>query len=283
MKMFNQIIIWMGSLLFALSGVSADGASVVSKPEPWQIGFQEAASPTMQRIAEFHDYLLYFLYAIVIVVFILLAWVVIRYRAKKNPNPSKNTHNTLIEVIWTAVPVIILVFIAIPSFRLLNYLNQSVEGVVIEQPQSVTGSVDGEVPPVLTVKTIGYQWYWGYEYSDHDVTYDSYMKDKDEIKKTGGEYLLSVDEPLVLPVNTRIRFIMEAEDVIHSFSVPALGVKTDCIPGHSNETWTYINKPGIYYGNCTELCGKGHAYMPVEVRAVSIEEFNAWVQKRKSE
>lgn len=228
----------------------------------WQLGFQEPASPVKSMLYDFHDLLLIIITAICVFVLGLLIYASWRYRAKKNQTPSKTTHNTLIEIIWTAVPVLILIVIAIPSFRSLYYMNTTPEAE-------------------FTIKAIGYQWYWGYEYPDHQgMAFDSYMIPEKDLKPDQVR-LLSVDNPVVVPVDTNIRLIVTAMDVLHSFAVPALGVKTDAIPGRLNETWFRAEKEGVYYGQCSEICGTGHGYMPIEIRAVSRLEFEQWLENAK--
>ena len=215
----------------------------------------------MREIVAFHDNLLMpIITAITIFVAALLVYVMIRFNAKANPEPSTTTHNVPLEIVWTLVPVLILVIIAIPSFRLL-YL----------------GAVHPE--PELTVKVTGYQWYWGYEYVDNGgVSYMSNMIADKEIDKAKGQVrLLSVDEPLVLPVDTKILFQVTASDVLHAFAMPSFGVKVDAVPGRLNESWAEIEKTGVYYGQCSELCGKNHAFMPIEIHAVSKEDFDKWI------
>lgn len=228
------------------------------------MGFQEAATSSAERIHEFHDMLLVIITGIVLFVLVLLIYVVLRYNKRANKTPSKVTHNVLLEIIWTAVPVIILIIIAIPSFKLL-YKNDRI------------------AEPEMTIKITGYQWYWGYEYPDHDgISFNSYMVPTEELKE-GQKRLLSTDNVLVLPIETDIAILVTANDVIHSWAMPSFGVKIDAVPGQMNETWFRINKPGIYYGQCSELCGKDHAYMPIEVHAVTKEEFEAWLEKAKEE
>jgi cytochrome c oxidase subunit 2 len=230
---------------------------LAAKPEPWGLNFQESASPMADKIHSFHDMLLWIIIAIAIFVLVLLIWVIIRYNHKANPEPKQFTHNVMIEVIWTLVPILILVVIAIPSFRVLYYNDKSHD-------------------PEMTLKIVGYQWYWNYEYPDYgDIAFDSYMIADEDITE-GQERLLSTDTQVVLPINTDIQILTSAGDVIHSWAIPAFGVKLDAIPGRWNETWVNINKPGTYYGQCSELCGKDHAYMPMEIKAVSKEEFKTW-------
>ncbi len=240
--------------------------SFAGAPEPWQMGFQEAASPSAERLGEFHNLLLYITIGIVIFVSLLLAYVLLRFNKKANPEPQQFSHNVLIEVIWTVVPIVILIIIAVPSFKLLYFLDRTAE-------------------PEMTLKVTGYQWYWGYEYPDNDgVNFLSYMIPDDKINKAAGQKrLLSTDNVVVLPVDTNIQILVTAGDVLHSWAVPALGIKLDAVPGRLNETWVRINKPGVYYGQCSELCGKDHSYMPVEIRAISKKEFEKWVKKAKVE
>jgi cytochrome c oxidase subunit II len=239
-------------------------AAVGGQPTAWQLNFQAAASPVAERIEDLHDLLLFITVAISVFVLALLAYVCIRYRADRHPVPSRRTHNTVLEIAWTAIPVLILVVIAIPSFKLLYFMDRAVN-------------------PEMTLKAIGRQWYWSYEYPDHgDFTFDAYMI-ADEDLQEGQLRLFDVDNRVVLPVETDVRLLTTATDVLHSWAVPALGVKLDAVPGKINETWLRINRPGIYYGQCSELCGAYHAFMPVMIEAVSKEEFDAWVQQAQEE
>ena len=215
----------------------------------------------MERINEFHNLLLYVITGISAFVILLLFFILMRFNARANPEPSRTTHNVPLEIIWTVVPVIILVVISVPSLKLLYYGDRTAE-------------------PEMTVKVTGYQWYWGYTYPDHgDLTFNAYMIPDAEIDESKGQKrLLSTDNQLVLPVDTNIQILVTAADVLHSFAVPAFGIKKDAIPGRINETWVRIDREGTYYGQCSELCGKGHAYMPSEIRAVSKEDFAAWLE-----
>ncbi len=245
------------SLILFTTPLFADGY-----PVPWQMTFQEAVSPIMHEVVNFHNLLLWMVFGVSGFVLLLLVYTCWRFRAKKNPTPSNTTHNTLIEIIWTAVPVIILLVIAIPSFKLLY-------------------NTDVDRPMDMTLKVTGYQWYWGYEYPDHDdISFMSYMIPDDQIKP-GQFRLLEVDNRIVLPTNTNIRIIVTGADVIHAFAVPAFGIKKDAIPGRMNETWVNIEKEGVYYGQCSEICGLGHGFMPIAVEAVSPEKFQAWVKEAK--
>lgn len=231
-------------------------------PEGWEINFQEPASPVAERLQDFHTMLLWIIAAIGVFVCCLLIVVMVRFNAKANPQPARFAHNTMLEVAWTVVPVIILIVIAIPSMKLLYYMDRTAE-------------------TEMTLKVTGYQWYWGYEYPDHgDISLTSYMIPDDQIDAGAGQKrLLSTDNPVVLPTDTNIEILVTASDVLHAFAVPALGIKTDAVPGRINSTWVRITKPGTYYGQCSELCGNGHAYMPIEIVAVPREDFTAWAQK----
>jgi cytochrome c oxidase subunit II len=253
---------WLTGTVFALIFVPLNMCHAAF-PKAWQLGFQQAESPVMQRVAEFHDFLLMVTGAIAIVVSVLLATVLIRFRKKRNSTPSKTSHNTLLEVIWTAIPTVIVMAILIPSFKLLYFMD------VVPESE-------------MTVKIVAHQWYWSYEYPDHDnISYDSYMIPDEEIKENQFR-LLSVDNPMVVPVGTTIRLITTSTDVIHSWAVPSLGIKKDSVPGRLNEIWVRIEKEGTYYGQCSELCGPGHGFMPIEVRAVSKGAFQTWVLESKT-
>jgi cytochrome c oxidase subunit II len=231
------------------------------QPSPWQLGFQQSATPVMDNIIWFHDFLLWLITAITLFVLALLVIVFVRFNARANPVPSRTTHNTLVEVIWTLVPVVILVTIAVPSFKLL-FLQQT-------------------IPPAdLTVKATGKQWYWSYAYPDSKFEFDSIML-KDSERKPDQPRLLAVDNDLVVPVNKVIRVQVIGSDVIHSFAVPSFGIKIDAIPGRLNETWFKATREGMYYGQCSELCGKDHAYMPIAVRVVSERDYAAWLDQAK--
>jgi cytochrome c oxidase subunit 2 len=234
-----------------------------NKPEPWQMTFQEAATDNMTTITDFNNFLLILMTIITVFVLALLLYVMLRFNAKANPTPSKTSHNTLIEVLWTVLPIVILVVIAVPSFRLLYF-------------QRVIPEVE------MTVKAVGYQWYWGYEYPDHgDFAFDSLMLDDDE--RGDQPRLLATDTAMVVPVDTTIRVVVTGADVLHSFAMPAFGLKIDAIPGRLNETWFKANKTGTFYGQCSELCGIRHAFMPIRIEVVEKEAFASWVEKAQEE
>lgn len=240
------------------------GLPVIGEAHNWQIWHQTPASPVMHMMDWFHQLLVWLMVAICVLVLVLLAIVVVRFNANKNPVPSRTSHNTLIEVVWTVVPVIILVVIAVPSFRLLYFGDHAREAD-------------------MTLKITGRQWYWDYEYPDHgNFTFSSIMIPEDQIKP-GQRRLLEVDNRVVLPVDTTVRLMVTAGDVIHSFGLPAFGLKEDGVPGRLHESWVKIEKEGVYYGQCSEICGTGHGYMPIAIEAVSKERFAQWVEQAKKQ
>jgi cytochrome c oxidase subunit 2 len=246
----------------ALAGVSllAGGAAFaeeVGQPGPWEFDLQASATPVMDSIMQFHDWLMVIITVITLFVLALLITVVVKFNARSNPVPSRTTHNTLIEVAWTLIPVMILVGIAVPSFRLLFE--------------------ELDIPKAdLTVKATGKQWYWSYAYPDNGkFEFDSLLAQDKQPR------LLGVDNELVVPVNKVVRVQVTGADVIHSFGVPAFGIKIDAIPGRLNETWFKATKTGMFYGQCSELCGRDHAFMPIAVRVVSDQDFAAWVESAK--
>lgn len=242
----------------ALAGWLAWAGAAYAGPRPWEMDLQPAVTPVMAGIEDFHRLLLYIITAVCIFVLLLLVWVLIRYNRRANPVPSKVTHHTLLEVVWTLVPVIILVFIAIPSFRLLYF--------------------EMDIPkPDLTIKAIGKQWFWTYAYPASKIQFDSLMLSDADAAKAEEPRLLGVDNPIVVPVNKVIQIETAGADVIHSWAVPAFGVKMDAVPGRLNHTWFKATKEGTYYGQCSELCGARHAFMPIEVKVVSDAEFQAWL------
>jgi cytochrome c oxidase subunit 2 len=261
MLVFNRLAAVAAAVMSGLLMGGAALAAGAGQPAPWQLGFQQAATPVMENIEWFHDRLLWLIVAITLFVLALLVVVIVRFNARTNPTPSRTTHNTLIEVIWTLVPVIILVTIAVPSFKLL-FLQLSI-------PEAD-----------LTVKATGKQWYWSYAYPDAKIEFDSLML-KDNERKPDQPRLLAVDNALVVPVNKTVRVQVIGSDVIHAFAVPSFGVKIDAIPGRLNETWFKATREGIYYGQCSELCGRDHAFMPIEVRVVSDKDYAAWLDEAK--
>ncbi|HEY8332938.1 MAG TPA: cytochrome c oxidase subunit II [Tardiphaga sp.] len=241
------------------AGLALSGAAFaeMGQPAPWEYKLQEAATPVMENITWFHNFLLWLITAITLFVLVLLILVVVKFNAKSNPVPSKTTHNTLIEVAWTLIPVLILVAVAVPSFRLLF--------------------LELDIPKAdLTVKATGKQWYWSYAYPDNGkFEFDSLMAADKQPR------LLGVDNDMVVPVNKVIRVQTTGADVIHSFAIPSFGIKIDAVPGRLNETWFKATKVGMFYGQCSELCGKDHAFMPIAIRVVSDQDFAAWVETAK--
>jgi cytochrome c oxidase subunit 2 len=242
-----------------------DPALIRGHAVPWQLGFQPAASPVMEQFTWLHNLLLVVITVISVVVLALLAYVCLRFRAKSNPTPNKFSHNTLIEVIWTVIPILILVGIAIPSLRV--HFQYSDNQTIIDNPD-------------LTIKVLGHQWYWSYEYPDENIAFDSNMKKENELL-TGEPRLLAVDKPIVVPVNKVVRVQLTSADVNHAFAMPAFGVKMDAVPGRLNETWFKATEEGIYYGQCSELCGKFHGFMPIEIRVVSDAQYQEWLNYAK--
>jgi cytochrome c oxidase subunit II len=232
-------------------------------PHNWQMDMQPAATPVMVQIEDFHRLLLYIITGICVFVLILLVWVMLRYNQRANPVPSKTHHNTLLEVMWTGIPVIILVLIAVPSFRLLYF--------------------EAAIPKAdVTILAIGKQWFWTYQYpKEGGFQYDSYMLKDDAAKKAGEPRLLGVDNPVYVPVNKVVEVETTGADVIHSWAVPAFGVKMDAVPGRINHTWFKATAIGTYYGECSQLCGANHAFMPIEVKVVSEADYAAWLAKAK--
>jgi len=235
--------------------------------EPWQLGFQDAATPMMQGIIDLHHDIFFFL--ILILVFVL--WVLVRalwhFHYQKNPIPQRIVHGTTIEILWTIFPSIILMFIAIPSFAQLDSMDEVV------------------VDPAITIKAIGHQWYWTYEYSDYNssdeqsLTFDSYMIPEDDLE-LGQLRLLEVDNRVVVPAKSHLRIIVTSADVLHSWAVPSLGVKCDAVPGRLNQTSILVQREGVYYGQCSEICGTNHAFMPIVVEAVSFKDYGSWVSNQ---
>ena len=246
----------------AVAAMLASAGAAYAKPKLWEMDLQPAVTPVMTDIEDFHRLLVYIITAVCIFVLVLLLWVMVRFNAKANPTPSKTTHNTLLEVVWTAVPVLILVLIAIPSFRLLYF------EMTIPKPD-------------LTIKAIGKQWYWTYAYPKQNFQFDSLMLSDADAAKAGEPRLLGVDNAVVVPVNKVVEVETTGADVIHSWAVPAFGVKMDAVPGRINHTWFKATKIGTYYGECSELCGARHAFMPIEVHVVSEADFQKWLATAK--
>nr|QJS34446.1 cytochrome c oxidase subunit II [Antipathes cf. dichotoma NB-2020]QJS34646.1 cytochrome c oxidase subunit II [Stichopathes abyssicola] len=243
MTLFNSLLLMMNS--FGNRDV----------PEPWQLGLQDAASPVMEEIVFFHDQIMF----ILILIIVAVLWLIVKALSGR-PYHRYLIDGALLETIWTIIPAIILVFIAFPSLKLL-YL------------------MDEVMSPALTIKAIGHQWYWSYEYSDYQaetLEFDSYMIPTSDLN-SGDFRLLEVDNRLVVPINTHVRILVTGADVLHSFSVPALGLKMDAVPGRLNQTGLFIKRPGVFYGQCSEICGANHSFMPIVIEAVSLDRYVNWV------
>jgi cytochrome c oxidase subunit 2 len=259
---FMKYRVFLSLAMFALLGGLQ--SAFADQPEPWQMGFQPAATPVMEQIHTFHELLLYILVAITVFVLALLVYVSVRFNEKANPVPSKTTHNTLLEVAWTVIPIVILVVISVTSLKLLYFMDKTHN-------------------PEMTLKVTGHQWYWQYEYPDDGgFTFDSFMV-ADEDLKEGQPRMLTVDEEVVLPINTDIRILVASADVIHNWSVPSFGIKIDLLPGRINETWVRITREGVFKGQCSELCGTNHGFMPISVKAVSKEAYQLWVKEAQEQ
>ncbi len=254
--------IFLAALAFGAGSFGADPA-LAQEPHNWQMGMQAAHSPVKLQIAHLNDLLTVIIVLITLFVAALLAVVIWRFRASRHPEPSRTSHNTLLEVAWTILPVLILVIIAIPSFRLIYYEDRAAN-------------------PDMTIKVTGHQWYWEYTYPDQgNVDFTSYMVPDNQLKP-GQKRLLDVDNQLVLPAGKTVRILISSGDVIHSWFVPSLGVQRYAIPGRVDETWVKIDKPGVYYGECNQICGTNHSFMPISVHAVTPAEFTAWVAQAKT-
>ena len=247
------------SVFFFLVSFEAFGKQATD----WQLSFQNPATDLMGSVVGLHNIILIVMTLVTLFVLFLLFYVSFRFSAKRNPIPSTTTHNTVVEVLWTAIPIVILVVLAIPSFKLLYQ-------------QEKSENYD------MTVKVIGHQWYWEYEYPDHgDFYFESYMVQDADLQE-GDLRLLTVDNPLVIPANKNIQILITAGDVLHSWAVPSMGLKTDAVPGRLNETWVNVKEPGIYRGQCSEICGTGHGFMPVVVKVLPESEFIAWANEAKN-
>ncbi len=249
---------WPSYLIGLIIGMVSSIASLKAEvPVDWQINFQEPATPVMEKLVAFHDLILWVQFGICALVGALILYIVIQFRSSKNKMPSKTTHNSLLEVVWTIFPVVILLVIAFPSLRLLYFMDVTPEAQ-------------------MTVKAIGNQWYWTYEYPDEGISFDSLPLEGDDLQP-GQLRLFEVDKRVVVPVNTTVRIITTSNDVIHSWAIPAFGVKKDSVPGRLNETWFKVTKEGTYYGQCSELCGAKHGFMPIVVDVVSPARYKHWV------
>ncbi|WP_237683996.1 cytochrome c oxidase subunit II [Pseudaminobacter soli (ex Zhang et al. 2022)] len=265
----KRILTGGGAAAFILGALAP---ALADQPTPWQVRFQAAATPIMEQIEWFEAFSLWFIIPITLLVLVLLGYCIVRFRASANPVPSRTSHNTMIEVIWTVAPVLVLLCLAIPSFQLLT-----AQYTPPEEPQ-------------LTVKATGNQWNWDYEYQlEQPISFNSAILAEADRASLGKEdmarypRLLAVDNEVVVPVNTTVRVLVTASDVIHAFAMPAFGVKTDAVPGRINETWFNARKEGLFYGQCSELCGKDHAYMPIAFRVVTQEQYDTWLAAARTD
>jgi len=262
--MLKKLALLAATAVTGATFAAGDALAEQFRSEPWAWWLQDARSPTAERIHDFHTIVFTVEVAIVVFVLALMAYICVKFSKKNNPVPSKTTHNTLLEVLWTGLPILILVVIAVPSLKTLYF-------------------VDHHENPDMTIKVIGNQWYWSYEYPEHgEIAFDSIIV-ADEDLEAGQPRMLTVDNPLVLPVDTNIRVLQSSNDVIHNWAVPALMLKLDTTPGRVNETWLRLNDEGTYYGMCSELCGVNHGFMPIQIEGVSKAEFEAWVEQAKEE
>lgn len=250
--------------LVTLIGFTGLAVAEPGRSEPWQLGLQEPVTEIARQIVTFHNFLLVIITVVTLFVSALLVYAMVKFSEKNNPTPSTNTHNTALEVAWTVVPILILIVIAIPSFRLLY--------AQYDFPKAD-----------VRVKAIGNQWYWDYEYPGTDVSFSSNMLEDAEAKKQNRPRLLAVDNPVVVPVNKNVEVLITAADVLHNWTVPSFGVKLDAVPGRVLRTWFRADKEGIYYGQCSELCGVRHAFMPIEVRVVSQDVYDKWLAAIKDD
>lgn len=289
-RLASLMAVWAASLIL-IAGPALASEDVSGKPVPGGTGFQRPATSVMHDLVWLDDFLLVIITMIVVFVVGLMAWCAFRFNSKRNKTPATFTHNALIEVVWTAVPILILITIAVPSLRLLFHQ--------LDVPD-----------PDLTIKATGNQWYWSYEYPVEEIEFDAYMigsaateapegtfpddydptynwtKNEDTIKTleaygySSDEFLLATDQAVIVPVNKNVHVLVTGADVIHAWAVPAFGVKIDTIPGRVNETWFNAEETGTYFGQCSELCGIQHSYMPIVVKVVEQEEYDAWVQEQ---
>ena len=258
----TRLITIMKHFLLSIFTFLLGSSALAEQPKNWQLGYQNSVTPVMNDLVFMHDYILLpIITAISVFVLFLILYAVWKFRASKNPNPSKTSHNTLIEVLWTVIPCLILVVIAIPSFKLLY-------------KQDIIPKAD------ITIKAIGYQWYWGYEYPDQKIAFEASMIETKDLKP-GQPRLLATDRHVVVPVNKVVKVLITANDVLHAWALPAFGVKRDAVPGRINETWFRAEKEGIFYGQCSELCGIKHAFMPITVEVVSEQKYKEWVEMAK--
>ena len=271
MTKFKQIVSRLFyTVLLAAAWLQTGPSFAQSGPQPWQMDFRPSATPVMDDIIDFHNLLLVIEVLIVLFVLGLMVYICVKFNAKANPVPSKTTHNVFLEVVWTVIPIIILIVITVPSVKLLVFMDKAPKEKV-----------------EMTLKVIGHQWYWSYEYPDAgDLAFDSYLIPDEKIDASKGQIrLLEVDNRIAIPVDTTIRVLMTSDDVLHNWAVPAFGIKMDTVPGRINESWIRVPaaRAGVYRGQCSELCGVNHGYMPIVIEAKSKQDFAKWLDKAKKE
>jgi cytochrome c oxidase subunit 2 len=264
-RVTSRIAAGMAAAAAAIATTAPAAADVLNVPQPWQMGMMPPHSEMAQNMVSFHNGLLWIITIITVFVGALLLICIFRFNEKKNPNPTRTSHNTMLEVAWTVIPILILVGIAIPSFRLLR------EQVIIPEPD-------------IVVKVTGHSWYWEYEYPEDQggFSFISAMLERDEAEAIGQPYLLAVDNEMVVPVGANVAVQVTAQGVLHAFALPSFGIKMDAVPGRLNETWFRAEREGIYFGQCSELCGAGHAFMPIAVRVVSEEAYAEWLDEARA-
>jgi cytochrome c oxidase subunit 2 len=261
-KQFGRYVLALALLIPVCLAFSSEVFAAVGAPEPWQMNMTAGFSPMKARLNEFHNELLIIITLIVVVVFVLMAYIAVRFNAKAHPVASTTTHHTMLEVAWTLIPILILMAIAVPSFKLLYYLDR-------------TPKAD------MTINVTGHQWYWSYTYADAgNLTFDSTIVSDDDLKK-GDLRQLTVDNALVLPVGAKVRILVSSTDVMHSWLVPPLGVQMYATPGRTNETWVEVSEEGTFYGQCNQICGINHGYMPIMIQGIPADQFPAWIEAAK--
>ena len=286
MNMFRTVAAaaagFLATMGVALGTALAQGA--MGAPTPWQMGFQDPATPIMQELVNFHTFLTWLITAIAVFVLALQLYIVWRFNAKANPVPSKNSHNTTLEVLWTVIPVAILVIMAYPSFQLLYKADVVPDAARVKQLYGI------DVAGTIAVKATGNQWFWSYEYPDERIRFEAFCGIGpieggcfEQTPTPTRPRLLETSDHVVVPVNTLVRVLVTAQDVIHAWAMPAFGVKIDAVPGRANETWFVAQREGLFFGQCSELCGQGHGFMPITVEVVSKARYDQWAATKRAE
>lgn len=262
-RILGLAVFWARRIGWAAATLAVTATTAMAdRPHEWQLGMQAGVTPTHDRLDDLHNLLLVLITLISVFVLVLLVYVCVRFRASRNPVPSRTSHNTLLEIAWTGLPVLILVVIAIPSFKLLYFADRAID-------------------PDMTVKVEAHQWYWSYEYPDQEISFDSNMIPEADLKE-GQIRLLDVDNRMVVPVGKKVQVLITTSDVMHSFFIPSFGVQLYSTPGRVNETWFQVEKAGVYYGQCNQICGTNHSYMPIVVEAMEQPAYDAWLAEAKT-